>query len=158
LPAAFLPNVLDEQLVDVAVGRELHELRGEWDHQKDVNAEFLDELGAAGQRGQLRRVTAGVHHFHRVRIERHEHGRHTARPPHLDRGRDQLLMSAVHAVEHTDRQDTSAPVGGYLVLAAPALHSGKPTAATGACMKSRGSTAARREIHDLDVKCIDFEA
>jgi len=25
-------------------------------------------------------------------------------------------------------------------------------------MKSRGSTAARREIHDLDVKCIDFEA
>jgi hypothetical protein len=33
----------------------------------------------------------------------------------------------VDTVEHTDRDDTSAPVRGDLVLAPPALHDGKPT-------------------------------
>ena len=53
---------------------------------------------------------------------------HAAGPARLDRVVDQLGMSAVHPVEHADRDDASTPVCGDLVLPPPALHSGKPTA------------------------------
>ncbi len=35
---------------------------------------------------------------------------------------DQFGVPAVHAVEHADGDDTSAPVGGDFVLTPPALH------------------------------------
>jgi hypothetical protein len=35
---------------------------------------------------------------------------------------DQLGVTAVDTVEHPDRENTSAPVGGNLVLTPPALH------------------------------------
>ena len=121
-------QVLDQQLVDVALGGQLHEVRGERHHQEDVDAQFLDQLGAAGQGGQLRGVAAGEDDFHRMRVERHQHRRHTTRPGRLDGVVDQFGMSAVHPVEHADRDDTSAPVRGDLILPPPALHSRKPTA------------------------------
>ena len=77
-------QVFDEQFVDVALGGELHEVGGERHHQEDVDAQFLDELGAPGQRGQLRRMAAGEHDLHRVRVERHQHRRHAAGPARLD--------------------------------------------------------------------------
>ena len=121
-------QVFDEQFVDVALRGELHEVGGERHHQEDVDAQFLDELGAPGQRGQLRRMAAGEHDLHRMRVERHQHRRHAAGPAGLDGVIDQLGMSAMHTVEHADGHDTSAPVRGDLVRPPPALHSRKPTA------------------------------
>ena len=121
-------EAFDEQLMDVAVRGELHEVGGERHHQEHVDTQFLDELGAAGQRGQLRRMAAGEHDFHRVRVERHQHGRHAAGPAGLDGVTDQLLVPAMHTVEHADRNDASTPVRRDVVLSPPALHSRKPTA------------------------------
>ena len=121
-------QVFHQQLVDVALRRELHEIAGERHHQEDVDAQLLDELGAAGERGQLRRVAAGIDHFHRVRVEGHEDRRHVAGAAGLDRVRDQLGVAAVHAIEHPDGEHASAPIRGNLVLAAPPLHDRKPTA------------------------------
>ncbi len=75
----------------------------------------------------------GEHDLHRMRVEGHQHGRHTAGATGLDRVVDQFLVSAVHTVEHPDRDDTSPPpVGRDLVLSPPpALHEGKPTARRG---------------------------
>ena len=119
---------LDQQLVDVAVRGELHEVGGERHDQEDVDAQFLDQFGAPGQRGQLRRVATGEDDFHRVRIERHQHRRHAACAARLDRTGDQLGMPAVDTVEHADGQHASAPVRGDLVLSPPPLHVAKPTA------------------------------
>ena len=99
----------------------------EWHHQKDVDAEFLGQLGAPGQCRQLGRVATGVDHFHRVRIERHQHRRHSACATRFDRVFDQLSMPTVQSVEHADGEHTSAPVGRDLVLAAPPLHNCQPT-------------------------------
>ena len=71
---------LDQQFVDVALGRQLHEVGGERHDQEDVDAHFLDQLGAPGQRGQLRRMAAGEDDFHRVRVEGHQHRRDAAGP------------------------------------------------------------------------------
>ena len=55
LPHHHLDDVqsLDQQFMGVALGRQLHEIRGERHDQEHVDAHFLDELGAPGQRGQL---------------------------------------------------------------------------------------------------------
>ena len=161
LPAAFLPKVkfsptttsttcrsFDEQLVDVALGRELHEVGGERHHEEDVDAQFLDQFGAPGQRGQLRRMAAGEHDLHRVRVERHQHRRHAAGPARLDGVADQLCVPAVHTVEHADRDDASTPVRGDLVLPPPALHSRKPTA--------RECRAAALSIPRSGDDCLNF--
>lgn len=99
-------QVFDQQLVDVAVRRELHEIDGERHHQEDVDAQVLDELGTSGQCRQLRGVTAGVDHFHWVRVERHQHGRHIVCVAGLHRVRYQLGMSAVNSIEHADSEHT----------------------------------------------------
>ena len=57
--------------------------------------------------------------------------------------RNQLGMAAVHTIEHPDGEHTSAPIGGYLVLAPPALHNRKPTAQAGP-RRSRASPQDRR--------------
>ena len=100
----------DQQFVDVALGSELHEVGGERHHQEDVDAEFLDEFGPAGQRRQLGRMTAREHHFHGVGVEGHQHRRHPAGPAGLHRPRDQFGVPAVHTVEDADGQHTPAPV------------------------------------------------
>ncbi len=74
----------------------------------------------------------GIDHFHRVRVERHQHRRHIAGAAGFDRVRDQFGVAAVHTVEHPDGEHASAPVRGDLVLAAPPLHDRKPTARMGA--------------------------
>ena len=116
-------EAFDEQLVDVALGGEFHEVRGERHDQEHVDAHLLDQLGATSQRGQLRRVAARKDDLHRVRVEGHQHRGHAARPAGFDRTTDQLLMAAVDTVEDADGHHTSAPVGRDLPLASPALHS-----------------------------------
>ena len=71
-------QVLDQQLVHVALRGELHEIGRERHHQKDVDAQLFDQFGAPGQRRQLRGMAAGVDDFHRMRVERHQHGGHVA--------------------------------------------------------------------------------
>ncbi|EUA54792.1 hypothetical protein I553_1301 [Mycobacterium xenopi 4042] len=44
--------------MDVALGRQLHEIAGERHNQEHVDAEFLDQLGTARQRRQLSGMTA----------------------------------------------------------------------------------------------------
>ena len=131
-------QALDQQLVDVALGRELHEVRGERHDQEHVDAQFLDELGAAGQRGQLRRVAAreapppsGAGRTSSTRSARR------ATRPAFTAWLISSCVSAVYTVEHADRDDASAPVRGDLVLPPPALHSGKPTAPRSAASRSR---------------------
>ena len=124
LPDDHLDDVqtFDEQFVDVAVGSQLHEVRGEGHYQEDVDAHFLDQLGAARQRGQLCGMAAREDDFHGMGVERHQDRRHSARSAGLDGMVDELRVSAVHSVEHADRDDASAPVRGDLILTPPALH------------------------------------
>ena len=95
--------------MDVALGCQLHEVGGERHDQENVDAQFLDELGAAGQRGQLRWMAAREDDFHGMRVERHQYRRHSAGPARLDRVIDQLGVSAVHPVEHADRHERICP-------------------------------------------------
>ena len=124
-------QALDQQFVDVPLGRELHEVRGERHDEEDVDTHFLNEFGPPGQGGQLSGVAAGKDHFHRMWVECHQHRRHAARSTRLHRVVDQFGVPAVDTVEHTDGDDTSAPVRGDLILAPPALHNGKPTTRQG---------------------------
>ena len=140
-------QVLDQQLVDVALRGELHEIGREGHDQKDVDAELLGKLGAPGQRGQLCGVAARVDHFHRVRVEGHQHRRHSPGTTRLDRVRDQFGVPAVQTVEHPDGEYASAPVRGYLVLPPPPLHNCQPT----------GQGSARScESHRSDEDCLNF--
>ena len=86
------------------------------------------DVGPAGQRRQLRGVTTRQDHFHRMRIERHQHGGDAAGPAGLHRVADQFCMSTMYAIEYPDGEHTSAPIRGDLVLPTPALHDRKPTA------------------------------
>ena len=119
---------LDEDLVGVPLRAQLHELRCERHDAEDVDAELLGEFGATRQRRQLGRMIARSHHFHRMWIECHEHTGDSAFLGGFHRPRDQLLMSAVHSVEHADRQYTTTPVRRYFLEASPSLHNGQPTA------------------------------
>ena len=130
---------LDQQFVDVAVRGELHEVGGERHHQEDVDTELLGKLGSSSQRGQLGGMAAREHHFHRVRIEGHQHRGNTAGPAGLDSSRDQFGVSAVDTVEDPDRQDAATPVRGDVVLPAPALHVPKPNG--GSARQSAWSTS-----------------
>ena len=49
--------------------------------QEDVDAQFLDQLGAPGQRGELSGMAAREDDFHRMRIESHQHRRHRGSGP-----------------------------------------------------------------------------
>ena len=130
LPDHHLHHVqaLHEQLMDVALGGEFHEVRRERHDQKDVDAGLLDQFGAPGQGGQLCGMAAREHHFHRMRVEGHQHRGHPARTPRFDRVADQFGMPAVNTVEHTDGQHAPTPVRGDVLPAPPPLHSPQPTA------------------------------
>ncbi len=121
-------QTLDEQFVHVPLGGQLHEVGGERHDEEDVDTQFLDQFGPAGQRRQLRGVTTRQDHFHRMRIERHQHGGDAAGPAGLHRVADQFCMSTMYAIEYPDGEHTSAPIRGDLVLPTPALHDRKPTA------------------------------
>ena len=83
-------------------------------------AQFLSQFGPAGQRGQLGGVVAGTD-LHRMRIEGHQDGRHTAGASALDGVRDQSACPRC-TPSNTDRQYASAPVRGDVVLSPPPLH------------------------------------
>lgn len=69
-----------QQFVDVAVRGELHEIGGEGHDEEDIDTQFLGQFGTSGQRRQLRGMVAGEDDFHRMRVEGHQHRRHTAGP------------------------------------------------------------------------------
>ncbi len=121
---------LDEDFAGVALGRELHELGSERHHTEHVDAEFLGEFGAPGQGGQLGRMAPRTNHFHRVRVEGHQHTGDAPLLRRLHRTGDQLLVTSMHAVEHADRDHAPTPVRRYLVQTSPSLHIGKPTTPT----------------------------
>jgi len=125
-----------QQLVHVAVRRQLHEVAGEGNHQEDVDTQLFGQLGATGQRYQLRGVAAREDHFHRMRVEGHQDNRHPARSARLDGTRDQLGMTTVNSVENTNGQDTPTPISGDLVLPPPTLHP--------ASLRRRDSTGGAR--------------
>jgi DtxR family Mn-dependent transcriptional regulator len=60
---------------------------------------------------------------------------------------DQLGVSAVHAVEHADRDDASAPVRGDFILTPPALH---------VCKSTARRTRWRRWIPGSGDDCLNF--
>ena len=133
--------------MDVAIRGELHEVGGERHHQEHVDAQFLDKLGATGQRVQLCRMAAWEHDLHRMRVECHQHRRDAASPARLDGVTDQLLVPAMYTIEHADRNHASAPVRRDVLLPPPALHSRKPTA-----RPLRG----RRQIPRSGDDCLNF--
>ncbi len=83
-------------------------------------------------------MTAWIDHLHRVRVERHQHGRYTASAAGLDRVRGISSRAPVHAVKCTpDGEHASAPIRRD-VPAGPALHDRKAYGAR---------WSARRQIH-----------
>ena len=56
-------------------------------------------------------MAAGADDLGGVRVEGHQHGGQPARPRRGDRRADQLLVAAVHAVEHPDGDDAASPPG-----------------------------------------------
>ena len=95
---------------------------GERHDAEDVYAQLFGELGTPGEGGQLGRVTSRAHHLGWMGIKSHQHRRHTAFFGGLGRGRDQLRVTSVHAVEDADRDHTSAPVRGDILKPSPAQH------------------------------------
>ena len=135
LPAALWPNVkfrpdhdlrgvqpVHEHLVGERVGRHVLHLRGERQHAERVDPLLGDQLGAAAEAGQPGGMAARADDLRGVRVERDEHRGQPARPPALDRPADQLLVPAVHAVEHADRDDAAAPTRRYGLQTPPTLH------------------------------------
>ena len=111
-----------EHLVGERGGLHALQLGGEREHAERVDPELGDQVGAAAQAGQPGRVAARADDLGRVRVERDQHRRQAAGAPALDRPIDQLLVSAVHAVEHADRHDAAAPTRRYGLQPPPALH------------------------------------
>ena len=91
----------------------------------------FDQLGAAHDRRQHRRVRAGTHDLGRVRDEGHQHARHAALAGLRHRPADDVGVAAVHAVEHADGDHAMAPTGRDGVESMPALHVREPTVAVG---------------------------
>lgn len=121
-------QTLDQDLVDVPLGRELHELRREGHDAEDVDSQLLGQLGPPRQRRQLRRVTTRAHDLRRMRIECHEDTGNSTLTSRADRAGNQLRVPTVHAVENADRQDTTPPVRRHIVQTSPSLHRWQPTA------------------------------
>jgi hypothetical protein len=120
-------QALDQHLVGELGGRHAGELDGERQHQERVDAQLGDEVGAPPQAGEPGRMAAGADHLGRVRVEGDQHGGQRAHPRLGDRRGDQLLVSAVHTVEHPDRDDAASPPGRNAVQPTPPLHAAEPT-------------------------------
>ena len=121
-------QALYQDLVDIAFGRQPHEFRGEGHHAEDVDTQFLGKLGSPREGGQLCRVRTWPDDLHRMRIERHQHARNAPLGRRVHRPTYESGVPAVHAVENADRENTTAPVGRYVVETSPSLHEAKPTA------------------------------
>src|SRR5829696_3046163 len=98
------------------------ELGAEGQHAQHVDAELRHDVGLAAQFGQHRRVGAGTDHLARVRVEGQHHRRQAALPGALHRPPDELLVTAVDAVEDADGHHAATPPRRCVVEATPALH------------------------------------
>jgi hypothetical protein len=113
---------LDEHHVHELVGVQPAELGGERQYAERVHAELLDQLGLAPDRAEHGRVAARPDDLARVRVEGHHHQRQAEVAGPGQRAADQCLVTAVNAVEDTDRHHAPTPPRGRVVDPPPAQH------------------------------------
>jgi hypothetical protein len=102
-------QALDKYLVDELIGRHPGQFGGERQHEENVGPELFDQLGPAAKGGELRWVATGTDYLRGVRVEGHQHAGNaqvSSSPHGLP---DQLGVTAVHPVEHPDRDHAAAP-------------------------------------------------
>ena len=126
-------QAFDEHLVGELGGRHAGQLDGERQHEEGVDAQLRHQVRTAAQAGEPGRVAAGADDLGRVRVEGDQHGGQAALPALRDRRADQLLVAAVHPVEHPDGDDAASPSGRHPAEPTPPLHVREPTERGGPC-------------------------
>ena len=115
---ARAPRWSDSTALQKAAGRQPGELPVERDDHQLFQAQPFEQFGLALERRQHRRGSPPVEHSVRMRIEGHRGRRGPRGPRGLDRLAQDLLMPAMHAVEHADGHHPAGARGiGNLVSA-----------------------------------------
>ena len=107
---------------DEVVGRQAGERRVEGEHDREVEAEALEQRELALERREVEVRLLGVEELARVRLEEQHAGRRAELARGVPGGGQQRLMPAMHAVEVAEREHRAARLLRHIPIAVNDAH------------------------------------